>query len=99
MAMVIVLSVMNGFEVDLRQKILGSNAHVLISKEDGAFVEWREVEKKIHKVCAPDVCVEAHTPYVSSEVVISANSNYNGVIIKGIDPDTVGDVTDLRKYV
>ncbi len=99
LALIIVLSVMNGFEVDLRQKILGSNAHVLITKEDGPFLEWREVEDKIHKVCAPDVCVVAHTPYVSSEVVVSANSNYNGVIIKGIDPKTVGDVTDLRKYV
>jgi lipoprotein-releasing system permease protein len=97
-ALVIVLSVMNGFEVDLRQKILGSNAHLLITKEDGAFVEWREVEKKVHKVCADNGnCVEAHTPYVSSEVVIAANSNYAGVIIKGIDPRTVGKVTDLEK--
>jgi ABC-type lipoprotein release transport system permease subunit len=97
MALVIVLSVMNGFEVDLRQKILGSNAHILITREQGAFTDWRDVEQKIDGLCAGGVCIVAHTPYVSSEVVIAANSNHNGVIIKGIDPDTVAAVTDLRK--
>lgn len=92
-ALVIVLSVMNGFEVDLRQKILGSNAHLLITKEEGAFTEWRGVEEKLDGVRG----VVAHTPYVSSEVVIAANSNYAGVIIKGIDPKSVGKVTDLER--
>ena len=92
-ALVIVLSVMNGFEMDLRQKILGSNAHLLVSKEEGAFTEWREVERKLGGVPG----VVAHTPYVSSEVVVAANSNYAGVIIKGIDPRTVGTVTDLER--
>src|SRR5262249_15674757 len=45
-ALVIVLSVMNGFEADLRKKILGSNAHVLVAREWGEFSEWRDVEKK-----------------------------------------------------
>jgi len=93
-ALVVALSVMNGFEVDLQQKILGSNAHVLVGKEDDApFGDWRETEKRIAAV--PDVV--AFTPYKQSEVVIAANSNYNGVIVKGIDPRTVGRVTDLEK--
>lgn len=92
-ALVIALSVMNGFEVDLRQKILGASAHVLVSKEDGAFTEWREVEQKLDGIPG----VVAHTAYVSSEVVVAANSNYSGTIIKGIQPSTVGRVTDLEK--
>src|SRR5262249_4541767 len=40
-ALVMVLAVMSGFESDLRQKILGSNAHLQITREDGDFVEWR----------------------------------------------------------
>jgi lipoprotein-releasing system permease protein len=85
---------MNGFEVDLQQKILGSNAHVLVSKEDDApFPEWRQTLQKITGV--RDVI--GVTPYKQSEVVIAANSNYNGVIVKGIDPRTVGRVTDLEK--
>jgi lipoprotein-releasing system permease protein len=93
-ALVVALSVMNGFEVDLQQKILGSNAHVLIGKADEApFPEWRDVMGRIAGV--RDVI--GITPYKQSEVVIAANSNYNGVIVKGIDPRSVGRVTDLAK--
>jgi ABC-type lipoprotein release transport system permease subunit len=38
---------MNGFEGDLRQKILGSNAHIQITKEDGEFTEWAELRATI----------------------------------------------------
>ena len=43
-ALVCVLSVMSGFESDLRQKILGSNAHIQITREDGDFTEWHAGE-------------------------------------------------------
>ncbi|MBA2538337.1 MAG: ABC transporter permease [Deltaproteobacteria bacterium] len=90
-ALVLVLAVMSGFETDLRDKILGSNAHIQVTKEDGEFVEWREVKKKIDNIPG----VVASTPYAVSEVVIAANNNGMNVIIKGIDPDTVAKVTDL----
>jgi len=90
-ALVIVLSVMSGFESDLRQKILGSNAHLQVTREDGDFTEWREVKKRLDKLPG----VVASTPFAVSEVVIAANNNGMNVIIKGIDPATVGKVTDL----
>jgi lipoprotein-releasing system permease protein len=90
-ALVCVLSVMSGFESDLRDKILGSNAHIQITREDGDFVSWREVKAKIDRIPG----VVASTPYAASEVVIAANNNGMNVIIKGIDPETVGAVTDL----
>lgn len=89
-ALVVVLSVMAGFETDLRDKILGSNAHIQITREDGEFANWREVKAKIDKI--PDVV--ASTPYATSEVVVATNNAQN-VVIKGIDPKTVGMVTDL----
>jgi lipoprotein-releasing system permease protein len=92
-ALVCVLSVMSGFESDLRQKILGSNAHVQITREDGDFVEWREVKAAIDKLKG----VRGSTPFASSEVVIAANNNGMNVVIKGIDPQTIGSVTDLVK--
>ena len=94
-ALVIVLSVMNGFETDLRDKILGSNAHIRISKEEGAFTEYRQVAKAVQGV--PQVL--AHTSYLSSEVVVVAGSNYDNVIIKGIEPKTVSAVTDLGEDI
>jgi len=92
MALVITLSVMSGFETDLRQKILGSNAHVLISREDeNPFVEYRKVMDKVERTPG----VVALTPYLSSEVVIAGASNYFNVVIKGIDPRKIAKVTNL----
>jgi len=90
-ALVQVLAVMSGFESDLREKILGSNAHIQIAREDGDFIEWREVKARIDKIPG----VVASTPYAVSEVVVAANNQPMNVIIKGIDPKTVGTVTDL----
>src|SRR5687768_7938220 len=47
MALVIVLSVMSGFETDLREKILGFNAHLLVTKKSGEFTEYEQVAKVI----------------------------------------------------
>jgi lipoprotein-releasing system permease protein len=92
MALVITLSVMSGFETDLRQKILGSNAHVLVTREDEApFTEYRDVMQKVERTRG----VVALTPYLSSEVVIAGASNYFNVVIKGIDPRKIARVTNL----
>jgi lipoprotein-releasing system permease protein len=92
-ALVCVLSVMSGFESDLREKILGSNAHIQVTKKEGDFTDWRKIKAKIDAVPG----VVASTPYAQSEVVIAATSGAQNVIIKGIDPDTVGKVTKLVK--
>ncbi|RMH44201.1 MAG: FtsX-like permease family protein [Deltaproteobacteria bacterium] len=91
MALVIVLSVMSGFESDLREKILGSNAHLRVTKPGGEFTDYRDVLARVRGL--PEVV--GATPYVVSEVVIGASTTYQNVVIKGIDPTTVGDVTDL----
>jgi lipoprotein-releasing system permease protein len=90
-ALVMVLAVMSGFESDLREKILGSNAHLQITREDGDFVEWHDVKAQIDRMPG----VVASTPFAVSEVVVAANNTGMNVIIKGIDPKTVGNVTDL----
>lgn len=90
-ALVIVLAVMSGFETDLREKILGSNAHIQVTREDGDFVEWRAAKARIDKIPG----VVASTPYAVSEVVVAAHNNGANCIIKGIDAKTVGTVTDL----
>ena len=90
-ALVCVLAVMSGFETDLREKILGSNAHIQVTREDGEFTNWREIKAQIDKLPG----VVASSPYAISEVVIAANNNGMNVIIKGIDPATIGKVTDL----
>ena len=97
-ALVTVLSVMGGFENDLRSKILGSNAHIRITRGDEQpFEHFREVAQRIEKVPG----VVAHTPYVSSEVVIARTDNqaFFNVVIKGIEPETVSKVTNIRRDI
>jgi lipoprotein-releasing system permease protein len=96
MALIIVLSVMSGFELDLQQKILGTNAHIMVSKYSDSFTEYPEVMDKIRKVKG----VVGMTPFVLGEVMLTAEQNTGGgLVVKGIDPATVGDVTDLKKNI
>lgn len=92
-ALVIVLSVMSGFEQDLKHKILGTHAHMVITTPDRPFTDYREALRKAEAV--PGVL--AATPYLTSDVMIASPSNLSGVIIKAIDPATIGKVTDLVK--
>ncbi len=97
MALIIVLSVMSGFEGDLQTKILGTNAHVVVLKytDNGAMPEYPEVVKKVEGIRG----VVGVTPFIFGQVMIASEGNVDGTIIKGIDPDTVGSVTDLPRNV
>lgn len=90
-ALVTALSVMSGFEQDLKGKILGTHAHMVVTTPDRSFTDYREALAKVEKI--PGVL--AATPYLTSEVMIASPSNLSGVIIKGIDPTTIGRVTEL----
>jgi lipoprotein-releasing system permease protein len=94
-ALVVVLSVMGGFENDLRQKILGTNAHVVVTSPSGVFTQYREALREL--ATAPGVL--AYSPYVESEVMVTSQSNLSGVLVKGIDPTLIGTVTDLPRYL
>lgn len=90
-AMVIVLSVMSGFEADLQKKILGTNAHGIIMKYSPDMPEYADVMAKVSGVRN----VIGQTPFILNEVMLSSDGNISGAMIKGIDPATVGTVTDL----
>lgn len=94
MALCVVLSVMSGFEIDLKRKILGTNAHAVVLKY-GVFEDWEEASK----VAAGTDGVLGVTPFILQEVMITAESNLTGALLKGIDPATVGDVTELPREI
>ena len=94
-ALVIVLSVMSGFEADLRHKILGQNAHVVVTRPDQPFTDYDKLREKIARVDG----VVAAAPYISNEVMIASSSNLEGVVLKGIDPKLSPLVTDLGKQI
>lgn len=95
MSLTVVLAVMGGFERDLKEKILGTNAHGVVHRYVGEFTEWREVERKVKAVPG----VQGVTPFILSEVMITTESSVTGAVLKGIDVETVGQVTDLEKNV
>jgi lipoprotein-releasing system permease protein len=87
-----VVSVMGGFSQDLRRKILGNNAHIVIDTESQAA--WSGSDEVLERVRAvPGVL--AATPVVSGEVMVSSPSNLAGVIVRGVDPETIGSVIEL----
>jgi lipoprotein-releasing system permease protein len=91
-----VVSVMGGFSQDLRRKILGNNALIVIDTESQAA--WTGYDDVIaHVRAVPGVT--AATPVVSGEVMISSPSNLAGVIVRGVDPKTIGSVIDLIKNI
>ncbi|RKH62038.1 ABC transporter permease [Corallococcus llansteffanensis] len=95
MALIIVLSVMSGFEADLQQKILGTNAHAVVSKYAGELPEYAKVMEQVKRVPG----VVGQTPFIINQVMIASEGNVDGVIIKGIDPHSVGSVTDLPQNI
>jgi lipoprotein-releasing system permease protein len=87
-----VVSVMGGFSQDLRRKILGNNAHIVIDTESQAA--WSGSDEVIARVRAVPGVVAA-TPVFNGEVMISSPSNLAGVIVRGVDPTSIGDVIEL----
>lgn len=87
------LSVMGGFRNDLKRKILGNNAHVVIDREHGTFEGWQPM---LETVRANDEVIGA-TPYVQGEVMITSATNLSGAVLRGIDPATIGNVTELPR--
>jgi lipoprotein-releasing system permease protein len=91
---IVTLSVMSGFEIDLKTKIRGAKADVVISvADDQPFEDWAEVRQKIARV--PKLV--ASTPYLEGEVMIRTGPAAAGIIVRGIDPPSAPAVLDLSR--
>ncbi len=130
MALIIVLSVMTGFEDDLRGKILGTNAHISVMKYSGGITGYDDIEHFLEHTLGSDIDKQYHTteikspgtilskfteeisrderlrlarqivgvtPFIYSQAMLSAHSNVTGVVLRGVEPTTVTQVTDISK--
>ena len=96
MTLIIVLGVMNGFEKDLKDKILGTVSHlVVMSHSNRTVTEWPRIMDRISVFDG----VEATTPYVYGQAMLSTNGRVRGVIVRGIDIRTAGRVISLPRYL
>jgi len=92
-ALIVVIGVMNGFSTDLRDKILGVNAHIMVTSLRGGIKDYKELAAKAKEV--PGVI--GVTPFVYSEVMLSTRNGVKGVVLRGIDPMTSGSVLSLSE--
>ena len=105
MALITVLSVMNGFEKELKERILGMASHATIIGEGDVLDNWRPIAEEVSH--HPDIIGVA--PYFDAEGMLVNNKQVNGTIIRGILPEEepkvavvtqkmiLGDLNDLRK--
>jgi lipoprotein-releasing system permease protein len=95
MALIVVIAVMTGFEVDLKTRILGGQANVILMRYSGPFEEYRDVMKRIEAVPG----VVASTPFIYSQVMLRTASATTGAVLRGVDPATIGLVLKTLEKV
>ena len=106
-ALIVVLSVMNGFQKELRSRILGVTSHIEVVGMDGALIDWQRVVQQSREL--PQVLAAA--PYVEGQVMLNGlsrdrtdgptmpGSGVRGAIVRGIDPALENTVADFVTHM
>jgi lipoprotein-releasing system permease protein len=94
MALIIVIGVMTGFDHDLREKIVGANAHILVEKESGVK-KFSALQEQLSKLPG----IAAATAYIHGNVFLENNQKAMSLILRGVVPATEGKVTKIDKYL
>jgi len=93
-ALIGTVGIMTGFKEDIQAKILGTTAHIVVQDrmKDG-MSEYDPVTKQVSTVPG----VVAATPFVLKQVLLTTQTGVQGIVIRGIDPQREGTVTELAK--
>jgi lipoprotein-releasing system permease protein len=94
-ALIVVLSVMNGFQKELRERILGVVSHVQISSESGELADWA----KVVQGAAQHPRVRAAAPYVQAQGMLSFDGQVRGMMVRGILPEAEDKVADFARHM
>ncbi len=90
-ALITVLSVMNGFEKELRERILGMAAHATISGPGGRLADWPNVARAAET--HPRVLGVA--PYIRAEAMLTHSQAVRGAVVRGVSPEKEADVSEV----
>ena len=93
-ALIVVIAVMSGFDNDLKEKMIGTNAHLVVESEYG-MKPTGEILSKVMET--PHVLGAAF--YLQGQALIRSNENVTGVIVKGIDPVREEKVSKIKRYI
>ena len=92
-SLIIVLSVMNGFDREVRKKIIGTYAHMIVTRQDG-LVGSGEFVSNLESM--PEV--ESASSFITGQAILRKDQDVVGIILKGIDKDKESEVTDVIKF-
>jgi len=95
MVLIVVLAVVNGFDVELRERILGITPHATLSGVDGPLLDWRTVRRQTLQV--PRVLGAA--PYIEERVLVAHGERVSGVLLDGIRPDLESTVSQIGEHL
>ncbi|NVB41581.1 FtsX-like permease family protein [Pseudenhygromyxa sp. WMMC2535] len=96
MALVVVLSLMSGLEVDLRDKILAQKAHMRVSGATGnRFTDYEEL---VEAISALDEVAGAN-PYLEAEIMVRSGINRQGAVLLGVQPERLLSVSSLAEIM
>lgn len=88
-----VLSVMNGFERTWREEIIGNRAHFTVESALGPIEDYGRVMERIREVDE----VTGVSPYLDAQGMVRGSGRILGIRVRGVDPEQVGEVTDIRE--
>lgn len=94
-ALIVVLSVMNGFQKELRTRILGVASHLEITGANNQLTDWRRVAE--FSIKQPHVLASA--PYITVQGMLSYGQGVQGAIIRGVEPGAEDKVADLGRHM
>jgi len=94
-ALITVLSVMNGFEQELRDRILGMASHATITTYEGRLADWQGLAQTLDG----QAHVVAMAPYVRGESMLSNGKQVSGALLRGVSPEREGDVSDVVSHI
>ncbi|HUP96893.1 MAG TPA: lipoprotein-releasing ABC transporter permease subunit [Usitatibacter sp.] len=94
-ALITVMSVMNGFEKEIRARILGAAAHIQVLGPEAGLRDWKAVAEGLKR--HPDVVAVA--PFVQAQGLLSTGSAVRGVYVRGVVPGEEDQVADFGKHM
>ena len=94
-ALIVVLSVMNGFQKELRTRILGVASHIQISTDSNELPDWSTIATK----AAQHKQVQGAAPYVQAQGLLSYDQTVRGTVVRGILPTEEEKVADFEQHM
>ena len=94
-ALIVVLSVMNGFQKEVRDRMLSVLSHIEVFDASGEMQDWRAVAKQTFQ----NPAVLGAAPYVAAQAMMTRDDNVRGVVIRGVLPEEEPKVSDVAGQV